>query len=107
MDSDGGTRGMSTKAVVSTKTVLWVEMEVMAAVRGWTWKWTWKGNEKGQWKVKVEEVKWKVEVEMEVEVEVEMESESGGTYGYIVRVCVVRVEVLRRVAVFSINWLFL
>ncbi len=53
VDSDGGTRGMSTKAVVSTKTVLWVEMEVMAAVRGWTWKWTWKGNEKGQWKVKV------------------------------------------------------
>lgn len=59
VDSDGGTREMSTKAVVSTKTVLWVEMEVMAAVRGWTWKWTWKGNEKGKWKWKW---KWKVKV---------------------------------------------
>lgn len=59
---------MSTKAVVSTKTVLWVEMEVMAAVRGWTWKWTWKGNEKGKWKGK-----WKREMAMEGA----MESESG------------------------------
>ena len=66
VDSDGGTRGMSTKAVVSTKNVLWVEMEVMAAVRGWTWK----GNEKGKWKGKREKEKgngkwkwkWKVKV---------------------------------------------
>ena len=78
MDSDGGTRGMNTKAVVSTKTVLWVEMEVMAAVRGWTWKWTWKGNEKGKWKGK-----------REMAMEGAMESESGGVgrmdilYGYV------------------------